>query len=402
MFQEKRKKFQTTLMESETYSKYRQNSEDEWDFLDADTQYLTHNFHPFPAKFIPQIPRKLIQKYCRPRGIIFDPFCGSGTTLVEAKLLGHTSVGVDINPLFILLSKVKTTPIQTKLLDQLNNLKKNIITDINLLYGQKHLSDKNIETSIKIPNFYNRDHWFPKHVQKELALIRKNIDRIKDVSLKNFCFICLSSIIVRVSYQDSDTRYARKERNIKPRQACQIFLEKLSDMENRIIEFGKIASNYSVKLYCHDSRHLEFLKNDSFDIVITSPPYLNAYDYHKYHRQRLNWLGIDPTPIRKAEIGGHDRYSRKGAEPSPYFENMSMCINEMHRLLKPNSYCFIVIGDAIVNKKPVSTHSKLTELGMEIGFDLEKIITRKIDLGSKYFGHGSRIEKEYIIMMKKH
>lgn len=401
MVQKKLDKFQTRLKESENIEKHSTFFEDEWDFLNADTQYLTHNFHPFPAKFIPQIPRKLIQNYCKPEGVVFDPFCGSGTTLVEAKLLGHPSVGVDINYLFILISKVKTTPIRLDVLDKISNLKNDIFTDINLLYGQKHLLHKHHKPTYKIPDFYNRDHWFPKHVQKELAIIKKHINKISDKDLKDLCSVCLSSIIVRVSYQDSDTRYARKERNIERRQSCKAFIEKLTDMEIRIIDFASKTTKSSVELFCHDSRHLEFLQDESFDIVITSPPYLNAYDYHKYHRQRLHWLGIDPTPIRKAEIGGHDRYSKRGAKPSPYFENMSKCINEMYRLLKPNSFCCIVIGDAIVNKKPVPTHKNIAELGIEAGFNLENIIIRNVDVGSKYFGHGSRIDKEYIILLKK-
>ena len=372
-----------------------------WDFVDADTRYLTHNYHPFPAKFIPQIPRKLIQKFCKPGGIVFDPFCGSGTTLVEAKLLGNPSVGVDINPLFILISKVKTTPIPANILKSLANLEEQILAQANIIHGQKSLFGENELPTLEIPEYPNRDHWFSKHVQKELALIKKRINGIHNDDLRDFCLVCLSSIIVRVSYQDSDTRYARKEKEIAPLQACRTFVEKLSDMKKRMIDYASQTREKPVELFCHDSRHLEFLKDEIFDLVITSPPYMNAYDYHKYHRQRLYWLGMDPTPIRRAEIGGHDRYTKKNADPTTYFDNMSECISEMHRLLKTGSYCCIVIGDAIVKKKSIPTRKRLAKIGLKIGFSHENTITRNIDVSSKYFGHGARIDKEYIIILRK-
>lgn len=83
----------------------------EFDFYNEDTRYLTHSIHPYPAKFPPQLPKLILEKYSKRNEIVLDPFCGSGTTLVEAKLLGINSIGVDVNGLSCLLSKVKTTPV---------------------------------------------------------------------------------------------------------------------------------------------------------------------------------------------------------------------------------------------------------------------------------------------------
>lgn len=99
----KMKKIQMTLDGKSTI--------EDWDFTKADTSYLTHGFHDYPARMIPQIAQRLIERYAPNSGKILDPFCGSGTTLVEAQLANRRAVGNDINPLAVLLSKVKATPI---------------------------------------------------------------------------------------------------------------------------------------------------------------------------------------------------------------------------------------------------------------------------------------------------
>jgi DNA modification methylase len=87
---------------------------EDWTFAHADTQYLTHGFHPYPARMVPQIANRVITRYSKPGDLILDPFCGSGGVLVEAKLLGTNSVGVDINPLAVIIAKAKTTPIDSQ------------------------------------------------------------------------------------------------------------------------------------------------------------------------------------------------------------------------------------------------------------------------------------------------
>ena len=83
----------------------------EWDFASAKTGYLTHGLHPYPAKFIPQIPNALIQELSSVGETIADIFCGSGTTLLEALQLKRNAVGIDANPLAALISRAKTTPL---------------------------------------------------------------------------------------------------------------------------------------------------------------------------------------------------------------------------------------------------------------------------------------------------
>ncbi len=81
------------------------------DFHDQDSGYASHNFHAFPAKFPPQLPRKFIQSLTIPGDTVLDPMMGSGTTVLEAFLLGRKAIGFDIDPLAILLTKTKISSI---------------------------------------------------------------------------------------------------------------------------------------------------------------------------------------------------------------------------------------------------------------------------------------------------
>ena len=84
----------------------------DWELKDADTRYYTHGYHQYSAKYIPQIPNRLISNFTKKNDLILDNFMGSGTTLVESKVLGRNAIGIDVNPLACLISKVKTTTIQ--------------------------------------------------------------------------------------------------------------------------------------------------------------------------------------------------------------------------------------------------------------------------------------------------
>jgi len=151
------------------------------------TTYLTHGIHSHPAKFIPQIPRYFIQRYIgevtKEGGKrILDPFCGSGTTLLEAMLLGHKGIGIDINPLATLISKVKTTPFSP------SKLEKKI--------GELIRSIKNFNGEPAIPSFTNIDYWYEAEAQEKLGRIKKCIQQYKNnEKLYNFFRVAFSTVV---------------------------------------------------------------------------------------------------------------------------------------------------------------------------------------------------------------
>ena len=165
-----------------------------WDFTDERTNELTHNFHPYPAKFIPQIPREMIANLSDSGDVILDPFVGSGTTLVEAVLQSRQAIGVDINPLAALISKVKATPLSDAQLAQIPAVVAEIRADVDALYGQASLfGRRGTRADYPIPDFPKLRFWFKDCVIQEAAIIKYYImNDLEDEDVKDFLKIAFS------------------------------------------------------------------------------------------------------------------------------------------------------------------------------------------------------------------
>jgi site-specific DNA-methyltransferase (cytosine-N4-specific) len=366
--------------------------------------YLTHNFYPYPAKFIPQFPRTIINSLSNGNETILDPFCGSGTALVEAKLLGRNSIGVDVNPIATLVSKVKTTTLSHNQLKEIKRIISEIGISINLHYGTRPItSERSSCIKFKVPDFLNRDHWFKPFVLNELAIIKAHIDTSTDDDSKDFLLVAFSSIITRVSNQESDTRYARRDKRIKEFDTYSIFSKKANDMTGRIVEFSRQASDAFIRIYNHDSSELPFLENETVDLIVTSPPYLNAYDYYLYHKLRMYWLGMDHYRVQELEIGSRHKHSDNNLGVNEYLTSIRKCLQESSRVLKKGRYLSIVIGDAIKDGKCLRMNSLFETLAQELGLVLKKEIVYPLRKYTRAFTPGQKttLKNGYVMIFKK-
>ncbi len=160
-----------------------------WDYASADTKYFTHGIHTYPAMMIPQVARRLIAEEGKNAERCLDPFCGSGSVLLEFKIVGKPSFGIDINPLAVLISEVKTTPIDPKKLeDEFINIKTEV--------GSATLGPTFREFE---PTFFHIDYWFKKNVIKRLIKLKKGVDAIKDLETRNFFLVCFSETVRKSS-----------------------------------------------------------------------------------------------------------------------------------------------------------------------------------------------------------
>ena len=371
----------------------------DWEFKSADTGYYTHRCHPYAAKYIPQIPNLLISTFTKKNDLVLDNFVGSGTTLVESKLLGRNAIGVDINPLACLISKVKTTPIEKSATEHILEFIESLRDDILHLRGSTTVSsfkEKISETHDPlIKTLHNNiPKWYHKNVIHELLVIKSRIDIIDNIYVKNFLLVAFSSILRNVS--NSTSGYGNLMIN-KNAPAKNRIYEKFSlaatYMLQRVLDFSGAATKSEISVVNHDSRRLEFINDNTIDFICTHPPYMAAVPYAEYQKLSLWWLGYCQDKLERTLIGG--RRSRADT-PERYFHDMFMALTEMKRVLRKKKYCCITIGNPVYNGKIWKLNDFIKKDAIHIGFKLLKEIRR-----GKYHSTMGKMKEEFIIVFKK-
>ena len=378
----------------------------DWDFADAKTGYLTHSIHPYPAKFIPQIPNILIQELSSVGETILDPFCGSGTSLVESIRLGRHAVGVDANPLACLISLAKTTPISEadgqalrRVADETAQLGQQASMGTLPLFPDMPL----LPPLVDGPKAKGIDDWFDQHVIEELSFAKQRCLVLTPARVRRLALTALSSIIVAVSRQDSETRYVRRAKNIAPGDTLQHFSRALTRATEAVLEFtDEVSPQLMVRL--HQSDVLQRPEVGGVDLVVCSPPYPNAFSYHLYHRTRMLWLDMDQPTFKQQEIGSHRKYSRKGpsaATADTFRSELRTVLSWLSLHLRPNRHACFVIGNSILKGKAVNNAELLTEAATSVGFKVEADITRRLQDTRKYFNPAiGRIKHEHIVILR--
>lgn len=364
-------------------------NEIDWNFPQSNRKDPIHNLHPYPAKFIPEIPRALIEILSPPKSsTIFDPFCGSGVTLVEAQRHGYESIGVDLNPIACLLSRVKTS----KVPNNLSHTAQKILTAANDLLGQTSL-----------PEIPNLDHWFKKEVQVEISALLESINQSRvTIRTKEALLLSLSSIIVRVSNQDSDTRYAAVKKTFKPGDVCLHFEKAISKL---IASSNSNFNGYAAaKIVNKDILHVVPQEiGDNVGLVVTSPPYPNAYEYWLYHKYRMYWLGYDPIKVKKSEIGARAHYFKKDPPTVTDFKRqMSKVLDLAKQTSIDGAYICIVVGRSKVHGKIIDNAKLLIELAEEHNLEVVNNVIREIAAHRKSFNLShANIKTENILIFQK-
>lgn len=379
----------------------------DWDLASANTSYLTHNIHPYPAKYIPQIPNMLIQELSSVGDTVADIFCGSGTTLLEALQLKRHAIGVDANPLATLISRAKTTPLAESALNMLaehrlatERLAASIEPTASDLFSQG-LPFKS-DAWRPAPDVCNT--WFEPHVVEELAELRRLIDEVPDDSARNLCAVTFASIVVTVSLQDSDTRYVRRQKQIAPGDTVQRYLRQL---QAAAVAVEKLADVVEPRFSCKvvTANVLDAPELPPFDLVVTSPPYPNAFSYHLYHRTRLLWLGLDPAPFKAIEIGSHRKYSAKGprrATVATFATELQTIFGWLHKQVKDRGHVCFVIGDSTLAGERVDNASLVAHAGAAHGFIEHARIRRSIATTRKALNPKiGGIKTEQILILQK-
>lgn len=187
------------------YSKIHKRIDETWDYKGVNTKEYTHCFHIYPAMMIPQIARRLLEEYGSKAKLLFDPYCGTGTSLVEANLKGINAIGTDINELARLIAKVKTTRLN------INELKKYIDQFNDFIFHQ--LFSNEINFVIDIPNVTNIDYWFSKSAQRKLGIVLYFINQISNRDIADFFKVAFSETVRDLSFTKLNEFKLVKEKN---------------------------------------------------------------------------------------------------------------------------------------------------------------------------------------------
>lgn len=408
-----------------------------------DVNSFTHGFHKYPAKFIPQIPKWAISKYLEPnkQSKILDPFCGSGTTLVEGMLAGNNVVGIDIDHLSVMISKVKTTRINEYLLKKISLWLTNEI--------------QRSQDGEFLPECATIDHWFTKDAITKLSIIRTAIDKIPSLfgdqievlNIQNLLLICFSSIIRRVSNADDESQktYVSHTKVKDPPEVFSLFFPQMDYFIDRAIKFSRATSPHInariIGTSSADSLCAK-LTGQQIDLAITSPPYIKAIDYiynqmvelfwvgdlfqmqtqEKQNKKKKQYIGNKQIPASEympynpvnfsfsinqldeniQNISGVDL--KNGRKHSyiiyKYFLDMERHFEEMAKCLNRGTHYVLVVGDSSVSGIFIESSKFLIELARRNGFEISNkwgyvIKNRFMRFDRK--GRGGKIDIDWVL-----
>ena len=347
---------------------------------DADiARSYTHAIHTYPARMHPATARAAIELIARAKSVVLDPFCGSGTTMVEARRIGAHAIGVDANPLAVLIARAKTWTAIAARRAKLDAVGGDLAADA-LAAGKAARRAGYEERAMRAPRgadpaVRNRrlHQWFAPHVRRELEHIAGGIDEIaaRDQELADVLLVVLSSILYKVSCRASDTDPSRVERRIGRGAAARLFGERVDALCKglNVLAGGARAPMPQIRL--GDARELRKaqLSLDSVDAIVTSPPYAGTYDYTEQHRLRLDFLGLPVEEFAGAEIGsrrgfgGGDAQSRRRAR-RVWERSLAACFEQMSRVLRADGRAIIMLGDSVAGGRAMlaqETMAKATE-----------------------------------------
>lgn len=370
--------------------------DESWDFRRSDTKTYTHCFHSYPAMMIPQVAGRLLEKYGRNARRVLDPFCGTGTSLVEANLRGVSALGVDLNPLACLIAKAKTTVINLQKLD----LYLKSFNDF--LFAARF---NGVNSELELPVFPNIDFWFDASVQQDLAIVKKYIAEITETDVQNFFKVAFSETVREMSWtRNSEFKLYRMNEKQLGRFQPDVF----GTME------AKLARNRKgLKTFAEDRKPSETIvvRNSSsetlfdsdFDLILTSPPYGDSRTtvaYGQFSRLSNQWLDFeDVTSLDNNLLGGKtskepfrfeskilretlekvsEKDEKRASEVSSFYVDYRSSIKNVARVVRRRGFACFVVGNRKVKGVTLPTDEITIDFFAENNFRHVETIVRNI------------------------
>ncbi len=393
---------------------------EDWTFRKYDTKKFTHGFHLYPARMHPEIARRLIVKYAsESKKVVFDPFMGSGGVLVEALLNGNNSVGIDVNPFAVLLSKVKTTTIIPARLQK---------TYEKIISNSKSDFDNKIKYN-NAPKSMNLSFWYKPEVIHKLEILKHHIFSSNEPrAIKDFFKVCFSLSSRKASNQRNSIykiyRIGKEKLDKFKPDVFEIFEETCLKNIEKMTDFTDMANkNARAFPLLGDSRNIseafakvpeEIFDNGKAHLVVTSPPYgdhKTTVAYGQFSKHPGLWLELPEEHLLEVDITGlggtkkdalsdlgspllestlkqvhkNDKELSKNKNLSraddvfSFFHDLDLCLQQISSVLKQDqSHCCFVVANRTVRRVKIPTDQIIIELGKKHGLRHVDTIHRTI------------------------
>lgn len=376
---------------------------------DNNARSVVNPIHPFAARMAPELAlRHLSTKNTKNRSLtVLDPMVGSGTVVRLAKELGHRAIGFDTDPLAVMISETWCTSIDP---DELRAKAATILeatSDWNSIPARVAYPKGADEETKKFVRF-----WFDLRARKQLAALLDEISKVRNRPVRLHLLTAISrTIIVKENGVSlaKDVSHSRPHKAydsgpIDPRSA---FAKTVARLCRQLEQRPSTTRQKAAKVKHGDARCLP-LKRNSVDIVITSPPYLNAIDYLRGHKLALVWFGhllSDLREIRATNIGAEKRAiestasakrtvrrligrqkldTKKRSMFTRYVDDVDSCIREVSRVLRPSGKCVVVVGDSNVGGVYVRNSLAVKSAARKAGLRAVEQYRRPIPRSKRY------------------
>lgn len=384
--------------------------DDGWSFVEykpSDTGKWTHDYHRYPAKFIPQLVEKLFDEYVLNKDAhINDPFYGCGTTIVTAISRGFKASGTEINKIAHLITKVKSTPIDPDYLDI--KLKQFLARVRCLEDAQTTLFSRNIGPLIPQKHIDRINYWFTEENKNELGKILKIIYEEDDETIRDFLLVAFSHILKNCSiWLQGSTKPTRdlKKNPVNPHETLRKHLRKMQEGNKTFYDVvpSKVRDNlgYYLNIVIADAK-CQPVPDSSVDLIVSSSPYVTSYEYADLHQLSTIWLDLaeDLTEYKKKFIGtSYKKYDNKklrsklasnivnkmleknqkiAKEIEAFFIDMEEVFDESFRILKNEGRCCYVIGNTKLKGVDILNAEVFAESLQYSGFKLDRVLKREI------------------------
>ena len=321
------------------------------------TRDHVHGFHSYPARMHPRMAERLLASLSNRGGLVLDPFCGSGTVLVEARRAGRRAVGIDANPLAIELTWLKTR----------GATHREALALIEVAGSLRAKADERRLRRAGATRSYGAEDvaLFDPHVLLELDSLQRGLRELESGFVRRALFLVLSAILVKVSRRPGDTSEGRGPRRLAAGFTSALFFDKTRELAQRLEDFRRPCPEDapSVQVEVGDARALP-RSLAGVDLVVTSPPYPGTYDYLSHHALRLRWLGLDTTTFAQTELGArrHFVHLSGAAGLARWQTDFGAALGAMSRTLGPGGTIVLVMADSVIGRRALYADEEVRRL----------------------------------------